>query len=273
MANNHFRASPAGLAEWLQPKLSTSVRHNLETLACSLRLAWLHGRKPYDVWHYVDATYFSLFAAALVSPVPVICHLWGKVPGYDLEQDVSFLKGLVVRLKRALLDRAIRRGMLGSVCETEATGPYNAPLFGPHVYQIPYAVNVPQKPLSQEPARQKMLGISPTSFVLLLFGTHRPGKDYDTVVRGAALSGREICLLFAGKTISENDPAAVLSRHNFSNAVVVEKFIRAEEAPLYFAACDAVVLPYYEGYTKGSATYSSRHLNTHVRPSRRKPGS
>jgi glycosyltransferase involved in cell wall biosynthesis len=137
------------------------------------------------------------------------------------------------------------------VCETKDIQRSAAALFGNHVYQIPYAVRDEVALQDRVQARQN-LGLPTEGLVLLMFGTHREGKDYDTVVLAAQRARAQVHLLFAGMTVSGNNPAQVVARHGYDRALIVEKFISAPEAPLYFAACDAVVLPYTGNYQKGS---------------------
>lgn len=228
----------------------SSPGHNLETMVCTLQAWRRHGRRPYDVWHYVDATHILLFLVPLITRALVVYHLWGEVTGYEAvgakhSQRLSWRH----RFRSWLARRALSTGRLAMVCETEETQRSALRFFPGHVHQIPYAVRADVARLDQGEARAQ-LGIAPEEFVLLMFGTHRLEKDYDTVVQGS--KRQNICLLFAGKTISANDPAKAVSRHGHPRAVIVEKFISAAEAPLYFAACDAAVLPYTGDYTKGS---------------------
>lgn len=230
-------------------RAATSLGYNLETVLCLGCTFLRHISRRYDVWHLVDGTHIAVYLAAFLVKVPMVYHIWGEVSGYASSTEAA--SGWRSRLRPGLLKLALRGGNLAMVCETEETRQMGARLFGEQIYQIPYAVRGNAVLMKQAEARQA-LGLPPEAFVLLMFGTHREGKDYDTVVRAARLTRGEIHLLFAGKTISENDPAKVVARHDYPRATIVEKFITAEEAPLYFAAGDAVVLPYAGDYQKGS---------------------
>jgi glycosyltransferase involved in cell wall biosynthesis len=228
----------------------TSRAHNAETLLCLLRGFQLQRSRGYDVWHVVDGTHVFLYLAALLARAPIVYHIWGEVSGYAHSPGMQ-KAGWLPELRSALLERALHRGKLAFVCETEETRRAGEVLFGRHIRRIPYAVRG-SVVLADGPAARRNLGLPLEGFVLLAFGTHREGKDYDTVVRAARLARTEVHLLFAGKTISENDPAKVVAKYEYPHAVIVERFITAEEAPLYFAACDALVLPYMGNYQKGS---------------------
>jgi glycosyltransferase involved in cell wall biosynthesis len=225
-----------------------SLGHNLETMICTLYALRRHRMRPFHVWHFVDATYVSLFFAALTVDAAMIYHLWG---GIEFQPSAGGRRSVLAGLRSVLARQANRRGRLAMVCETEATRRLASRNFPNHVHQIPYAARSDIQTGNRIQAR-RILGISEEDFVLLMYGTHREGKDYDTVVRGAKLANLKVCLLFVGKTISANDPAIVVARHDFHHAVIVEKFVDAEETCRYFAACDAVVLPYSGDYTKGS---------------------
>lgn len=228
----------------------TSLAHNAETMFCLWRTFQRHLSRRYDVWHLIDGTHLSVYLAAFLSRWPLVYHIWGAVSGYEPAAKGAKL-GWLPRLRRAFLARALCRGNFALVCETEETRRAGATLFGNSIHQIPYAVRGNSMLMNQAEAREK-LGLSAVGFVLLMFGTHREGKDYDTVVQAAKMTRSDIHLLFAGKTISDNDPARVVAKYGFSSATIVEKFITAPEAPLYFAACDAVALPYAGDYQKGS---------------------
>lgn len=231
-------------------RAGTSLSHNGETMLCLWRTFQRHLSQRYDVWHVIDGTHVSVYLAAFLSGLPVVYHIWGAVSGYE-PSDEGGRRGWLPRLRRASLTRALWRGNFAVVCETEETRRVGSALFGSSIHQIPYAVRGNAVRMNQAEARAK-LGLPAEGFVLLMFGTHREGKDYDTIVKAARLTRSRVHLLFAGKTISENDPAKVVDRYGYPHATIVEKFITAEEAPLYFAAGDAVALPYTGDYQKGS---------------------
>jgi glycosyltransferase involved in cell wall biosynthesis len=121
------------------------------------------------------------------------------------------------------------------------------------VFHIPAAIaERSEQPLTKQVARRK-LGLAEDGFIPLFFGTHRVGKDYRTAIEAARLTKEHPFLLFAGPLISGNDPGALLKELGYTNAVSWNRFIPDDAVSLLFDACDVVMLPYSEGYTKGSA--------------------
>jgi glycosyltransferase involved in cell wall biosynthesis len=86
----------------------------------------------------------------------------------------------------------------------------------------------------------------------LFFGTHREGKDYRTAIEAAKLSETHPFLLFAGPLISGNDPEVMLREIGYDNAISWKRYYPDDAVSLLFDACDVVILPYSEGYSKGS---------------------
>ena len=62
--------------------------------------------------------------------------------------------------------------------------------------------------------------------------------------------------------ISSNDPQRVVADCGYPNARVVNKFVPEEMTKYYFAAADAVVLPYEANFSRGSGVLIEccRHL-------------
>jgi len=156
--------------------------------------------------------------------------------------------------KRVSLYReAFATGRLHFIVETEAVRQAWEPLAGESVIHIPAAIaERSEQPLTKQNARRK-LGLAEHDFIPLFFGTHREGKDYRTAIEAAKLTKEHPFLLFAGPLISGNDPDLLLKELSYSNAVSWNRYISDNEVSLLFDACDVVMLPYSQGYTKGSA--------------------
>lgn len=88
--------------------------------------------------------------------------------------------------------------------------------------------------------------------VFLIYGTHRKGKDLHTCIQAAKNSPGKPHLLFVGPVISGESPQELLKKFDYSNATIIPTFVDSSEARKAFAACDAVLLPYPQGYIKGS---------------------
>ena len=55
-----------------------------------------------------------------------------------------------------------------------------------------------------------------------------------------------------GKVISDNDPCQGVAACRYPNAKIVSEFVSDEMMKYYFAAADALVLPYEAGFARGS---------------------
>jgi glycosyltransferase involved in cell wall biosynthesis len=156
--------------------------------------------------------------------------------------------------KRVSLYReAFATGRLHFIVETEAVRQAWEPVAGESVIHIPAAITErSEQPLTKQAARRK-LGLDEDGFMPLFFGTHREGKDYRTAIEAAKLAKEHPFLIFAGPLISGNDPNTLLKELGYNNAKSWNRYIPDDEVSLLFDACDVVMLPYSQGYTKGSA--------------------
>jgi glycosyltransferase involved in cell wall biosynthesis len=155
--------------------------------------------------------------------------------------------------RRELYRQAFATNRLTFIVETEETRRQWEPIAGHHVVHIPVAIGGPSTALPSKTEARRLLGLPEDRLICLFFGTHREGKDYRSAIAAAQTAQSKPFLVFAGPLISKNDPERLLRESNFDDAVVWKKnYADGEEAAL-FAASDAVVLPYADGYTKGSA--------------------
>ncbi|MFA6175280.1 MAG: glycosyltransferase family 4 protein [Phycisphaerae bacterium] len=238
-------ARPGVFSRFIQ-RLSLGKRHNLEMLACVFKL--LRMRTP--VVHFIDATHLVLFLFVLFSGKRVFYTVWGT-PDFTAPGK-SFVSRAKISLTRWLLARAIRTDRFEMICETEAVRDAWHPFCGAHIHVIPYAIHLPaQRPDRLEARRQLELPVPP--LILLMFGTHRAEKDYRVVFEAAKiLPPGSVFLLFVGRVISGNNPLLLARQHPDVPSKIISDYVTDEEASLFFAACDAVVLPYETGFTWGS---------------------
>jgi len=197
------------------------------------------------IFHFIDATFIFVSAWVLLTRQPTLYYLPGPVDS-DAKRERRFSVGLT------LLRRAACSGRFAICCETTHVQAHYNQLLGREVaHLIPYAIEPVRTEIDGKPQR-RALGISEDAFVALLFGTRRAGKDYRTVIEAARLAGPSVLLLFVGALISENDPVQIASDLGFSQARFVNEFVGEDAMPLYFAASDAVVLPYEGDFSRGS---------------------
>jgi glycosyltransferase involved in cell wall biosynthesis len=206
-------------------------------------VAHIAGKRGIAV-HYTDGP-LTLFAAATL---------------LRLLRGVSTMPGVAApnsgtargRLRALLIRRAAKLGLMRVVCENQRVAQSWATLCGDvGVTVIPYFLDNVRGPLPRSEARRR-LGLSEHDLVVLLFGTHREDKDYDTVVRAASVITPRPTLMFIGKVVSDNDPAKVCSAAGYDRHFIVDDFVPNEEIPTYFGAADVTVLPYPFGLARGS---------------------
>ena len=200
------------------------------------------------VLHFIGGSYWVVVLAALASKRHrFIYSLYGGM----LSGPATGLKALLRPYLKRLLQRAVATGRLDFICENELLREELVPLVGSHVHVIPYAVDENEKLPSQEDARRR-LELPLNEKIILFFGTHRLEKDYHTALKGCLALPNPPLALFVGKVISSNDPRQVVRDCHYPKARVVDEFIPEEMVKYYFAAADAVVLPYEANFSRGS---------------------
>lgn len=219
-----------------------------ETLACLIKAVRLRSGHPGAALHFVGGSYW----------VVVLAVLWFKQIRFAYSLYGGVLSGPAVGLKarlrphlKNLLQRAAATERMEFTCETEFLYEEIKPLLGTHIHLIPAAIDDSGVFPTQAEARQS-LGLDPGEKILLFFGTHRREKDYHTALKGCLTLPEPPLALFVGKVISDNDPSRVVEECGYRKAKIVDKFADEAESRFYFAAADAVVLPYEANYTRGS---------------------
>ncbi|HTQ51904.1 MAG TPA: glycosyltransferase [Candidatus Acidoferrales bacterium] len=200
------------------------------------------------VLHFIGGSYWMV----------VLATLWFKRVRFVYSLYDCMLSGQATGLKarlrphlKKLLRRATATGRLDFTCENEFVHEEIAPLLGSHIHVVPYAIDDSEALPSRQEARQR-LGLPATEKIILFFGTHRREKDYHTPLKGCLSLPNPPLALFVGKVISSNDPQRVIAECGYPNARVVNGFVPEEMAKYYFAAADAVVLPYEANFSRGS---------------------
>ena len=218
-----------------------------ETLACLFRALRLSRGQPQAVLHFIGGSYWTIVVAALLCRRRFVQSPYSGI----LAGPAAGAKALLRPLLKWLLRRAAATGRLDFTCENELVRGQIAALVGPRVRLIPYAVDDEEPPVPQAEARQR-LGLPPGEKIILFFGTHRLEKDYLTPLRACLTLPVPPLALFVGKVISENDPARAAAACHYPNARFVNDFVPEDLTKYYFAAADALVLPYEAGFARGS---------------------
>jgi glycosyltransferase involved in cell wall biosynthesis len=237
----------AAADQWQQRRFG-GLMSGFETLACLFKAVWIARKDPAPTLHFIGGSYWLVALAAFgAGRFRFVYSLYGCM----LSGPASPLKIWIRRQLKFFLRRATATGRLDFTCENELLQAGNSALVGTHVRLIPYAIDDEEKLPSQLEARQR-LNLPATEKIILFFGTHRREKDYATALKGCLRMAVPPLALFVGKVISENDPHRAAAACNYSNIRIVDGFVPGEMVKFYFAAADAVALPYEAGFSKGS---------------------
>ncbi|MGA2244591.1 MAG: hypothetical protein ABSH48_06320 [Verrucomicrobiota bacterium] len=218
-----------------------------ETWTCLFRAVRLSRHQPDAVLHIIGGSYWTVVVATLLFRRRFVQSPYSGV----LSGPATGAKAVFRRFLKWLLRRATATNRLEFICENEILREQLSAHVGPHVRLIPYAIDDEEKPVSQAEARQR-LGLPLAEKILLFFGTHRREKDYVTPLKGCLTLPVPPLALFVGRVISENDPGLAVASCRYPNARIVNEFVPEEMTKYYFAAADALVLPYEAGFARGS---------------------
>jgi glycosyltransferase involved in cell wall biosynthesis len=230
---------------------------NCETAVCLIKALRIARECRNPILHFIGGSFWPIFLA-----VPRFRHLrfvymlYGRL--LPEKASPSTAKRRPERLQERVVSRALATGRLDLVCETEFLRDNAAPLAGSHIHIIPYAIDDQEELPTQQEARRR-LGLPAAEKVLLFFGTHRHEKDYRTALKGCLQLPDPPLALFVGKVISDNDPQLVVAECRYPKARIVDEFVPEDMAELYFAAADAVALPYAANLS-GVLIECCRHL-------------
>ena len=229
-----------------------------ETLACLYKAMKLTRGNPHTTLHFIGGSYWVVVLAALwFKRFRFVYSLYGGM----LSGPATGLKARLRFFLKKLLHRAAATGRLEFTCENEFLHEEIKPLLGTHIHVVPYAIDDSEELPSQTEARQR-LDLPPQEKIILFFGTHRREKDYHTPLRGCRTLPNPPLALFVGKVISSNDPSQVVADCHYPKSRIVDEFVPEEMTKYYFAAADALALPYEANFSRGSGVLIEccRHL-------------
>jgi glycosyltransferase involved in cell wall biosynthesis len=243
--------------QW-QHRRFAGVMTIFETACCLRRGAKLGRKTKSPTLHFIGGSYWVVaLAVRWFTRIRFVHSLYGNILSGRSGGWKGWLKPRLVRL----LQKATATGRLDFTCETEFVRDEVAPFTGPHIHVVPYAIDDTETLPDQAEARQR-LKLPSDEKIVLFFGTHRQEKDYHTALKGLRTLPKPPLALFVGKTISDNNPREVVAACGYPSSRVVDEFVTEEQAKDYFAAADAVALPYEAGFSKGSGVLIEccRHL-------------
>jgi glycosyltransferase involved in cell wall biosynthesis len=234
--------------KWQEQRFRAPM-HLGETLTCLLKALKLTRGQPRAVLHFVGGSKWLVVLVALwFKRVRFVYWLYDTM----LSGRSHGPKAWVRPCLKKLLQRAVATGRLEFTCENEFIHEKVALLVGSHVHvTAPSVIDDTEVLPSREEARRR-LDLPAAEKILLFFGTHRREKDYRAPLKGCLLLPEPPLVLFIGKVISSNDPRQVIKECGYPKARVVEDFVSEDTKKDYFAAADAVVLPYEADFSRGS---------------------
>ncbi len=150
----------------------------------------------------------------------------------------------------------LRRKVIAFSCPTETLSEALASTGFPGEarYIPPFGISLPGEVVEKAEARRR-LNLPEDWPLLLAFGTAHGGKDYSVIVK--AVSRCEgLAVVFAGPLSNDcgNNPLDLAKKYQCKDRVIVrDQFIPEEEVPLYFRACDAVILSFRKTYAASSS--------------------
>ena len=204
----------------------------------------------YDCVHFIDGKNLAACCMVLSSNCTVINSVYG-FPSIHLGSWHSPIVAMAFRFRAILLSRAISTGRFAVVVETNAISDAYHPVFGEHVHCVPYSILAPVL-LTEKIEARKTLGLPQDRFIFLLFGTHRKGKDYRTVLKALTKIDDNAIAFFSGALISDNDPHVLAEELAPKRSAFLDGFVTELEMAYCFCASDFVVIPYEAGFERGS---------------------
>jgi beta-1,4-mannosyltransferase len=104
---------------------------------------------------------------------------------------------------------------------------------------------------------RKKLGIPESAFVLLSFGSIQPYKGYELLPREISkFSDRNMYYLIAGPAPDkeyENEVRFQCEKYLKGRSQILSDYIPDEEVQYYLLSCDAMIMPYLDSFTSGTA--------------------
>ncbi|MEO6875310.1 MAG: glycosyltransferase [Opitutaceae bacterium] len=161
------------------------------------------------------------------------------------------------------LDRLVRLGITACAdtvivhCE-QARAQLRRHFFREHgVFTIPHGHFIDPYPntLTRTEARAR-LGLDPGVFVYLFFGSVRPNKGLDQLVRSFRELADPDCLLFIAARVYNDESAAAVDRIEKADPrirVHRSRFYQNDEFQLFYNSADVAVFPFTDVQTSGSA--------------------
>lgn len=232
----------------------------LANLRVLLRLLSVYRKNRFDVVHFFDyellstvllLKLFQVFLRLRLNPLFIVVH----APDPSLQGHKNFLYTLYGKLSRPM-----RKNLLSNYPKViTAHGTWESGelerllgLSSSHqaIVSVPYGTEIVLNPPSREDARKK-LGIAYNGILLLFFGMLRRDKGIELLIEAMGKVEQECILLLAGMPfdIKEEEVQNLVEVNHCQDRILLHlHYIPDMDIPHYFAAADALILPYRSFY-------------------------
>ena len=224
----------------------------LFVLLCTLRAAFLGAGSAKKSYSFIDGSPFLCAMLAMLQNRRVVYHFWEDFSSAYAEAPAACgLRSVWVRWRNSVFRRALDSRQLILVTDSPLLAEKShARGIASHCVLYAISDDIAQRDPIQA---RRTLGLAPAATVLLLFGTHREDKDYETVFRALRLlPPQNVQLAIAGLTLSGPKPTELAARFPDVPVVIREGLVAPADVPDWFAAADLVLLPYKANRQAGS---------------------
>jgi glycosyltransferase involved in cell wall biosynthesis len=238
-------------------------------------------REPFDAVAIMDAEFTTaslLLRRRSRSAPPVIMFLWATNFSF-----AAYSGSIVKRAYKVLQRRVFRRTLGQGIQALAVLDEWHRDRLRPQLgLPLDFPIEVipdggdPSPEMPSKAAARAALGLPADGTVFLFFGVLRKDKGIESLLRAASLlrDVRDVTVVVAGWPMeySAEEIRRMAAQSGLEGRLVLRLgYVPDEDVPTYFAACDALVLPYAGIYTggsgplmKGACTYGRPVVATRV---------
>lgn len=237
------------------------ILDSIRVIRAGLRL---YKKEVFDVVHIFDCepvstrvllVVFSLFSRKKLKPLLMVVH----APDPSLQGHGNILYHVYGMFSRPALRSLLTRHADAVTAHGTWKSGELEKLLGINkdecrIYPVPYGTVIPKEKLHKGEARKK-LGLDPHVPLLLFFGMLRKDKGVELLIQTMGKLKSDCRLLLTGMPFDfeKGEIEKLIQRHGAEERIIARlEYIPDEEIPDYFAAADAMVLP-YRGQYMGAA--------------------
>lgn len=248
-----------GRASFLKSALR-GVSIILDNVRVLMKILGLYRKKKFDLVHFFDTepistvlilAFCSVFVGLRLTPLYVVLHAPDATP----QAHGNLLYTLYAKMSRPMFRRLLAGyadviTAHGSWPNGELEQALNIPDHGRKIRFVPYGTILPEAPPSKEEARSQ-LGLPNDQTLLMFFGMLRKDKGVERLIEAMGRIQGNLRLLLVGTPFdwSKEEILEMIRTHGAEKKIeTVLQYIPEREIPNYFAAADALILPYRKEY-------------------------